>query len=218
MSKQNPKKSKLKKDNILILLFSIILIVLLITLGLMAHNIFGKDNVQTEEAKVVDEIKEFDYYLTDHNTKYYKELFEDLKKTLTGDNIDEEKYASLVAQLFTADFYDLNSKLSKNDVGGTQFILPAFKDTMIKKATSYDGIYYYVKSDLYGNRSQDLPVVKKAEVSSVTNETYAYGSINDPKAYKVVVNITYERDLGYQKTVNITLVHYNNKLHIVEIK
>ena len=212
-----PKKSKLKRDNIFILIFSIILVALLITLGIMAKNIFTKEET-VEEAKVVDEIKDFDYKLTDHNTDYFKELFEELKKVLNEDEVDESKYATLVAELFVTDFYDLNSKLSKNDVGGTQFILPKYKDTMIKKATSYDGIYYYVKSNLYGKRVQELPVVKKVEVNSLTNTTYKYGTINDPKAYKATVQVTYEKDMGYQKTVNITMIHNEEKLYIVEIK
>ena len=212
-----PKKSKLKRDNIFILIFSIILVALLITLGIMAKNIFTKEET-VEEAKVVDEIKDFDYKLTDHNTDYFKELFEELKKVLNEDEVDESKYATLVAELFVTDFYDLNSKLSKNDVGGTQFILPKYKDTMIKKATSYDGIYYYVKSNLYGKRVQELPVVKKVEVNSLTNTNYKYGTINDPKAYKATVQVTYEKDMGYQKTVNITMIHNEEKLYIVEIK
>lgn len=209
---------KIKKDNIFILILVIVLVALIISLVFMAKGVLKKNKGSVQETQIVDKMDDYGYYLTDHNTKYYNELYDELKKVLSENPVDEEKYAKLIAQLFTVDFYDLNSKLSKSDVGGTQFIAQDYKDVFIKTANDIDGIYYYVKSDLYGERKQDLPVVVNAEVVSLKNTSFKYDKIVDEKAYIVDVNLTYEKDLGYQKSVSLTIVHNDKKLEIVEVK
>lgn len=209
---------KIKKDNIFILILVIVLVALIISLVFMAKGILKKEKGNVQETQIVDKMDDYGYYLTDHNTKYYNELYEELKQTLAENPVDEEKYAKLVAQLFTVDFYDLNSKLSKSDVGGTQFIDEDYKDVFIKTANDINGIYYYVKSDLYGERKQELPVVVNAEVVSLKNTSFKYDKINDDKAYTIDINLTYEKDLGYQKSVSLTIVHNDKKLEIVEVK
>lgn len=209
---------KIKKDNIFILILVIVLVALIISLVFMAKGILKKEKGNVQETQIVDKMDDYGYYLTDHNTKYYNELYEELKQTLAENPVDEEKYAKLVAQLFTVDFYDLNSKLSKSDVGGTQFIAGDYKDVFIKTANDINGIYYYVKSDLYGERKQELPVVVNVEVVSLKNTSFKYDKINDDKAYTIDINLTYEKDLGYQKSVSLTIVHNDKKLEIVEVK
>lgn len=209
---------KIKKDNIFILILVIVLVALIISLVFMAKGILKKEKGNVQETQIVDKMDDYGYYLTDHNTKYYNELYEELKQTLAENPVDEEKYAKLVAQLFTVDFYDLNSKLSKSDVGGTQFIAKDYKDVFIKTANDINGIYYYVKSDLYGERKQELPVVVNAEVVSLKNTSFKYDKINDDKAYTIDINLTYEKDLGYQKSVSLIIVHNDKKLEIVEVK
>ena len=88
----------------------------------LAFNKFSSGKKTTKEVQDVDSIEGYDYTLKDNATKYYKSLFEELKKTLEADDIDEEKYAELVAQMFVADFFNLDNKISKSDVGGTQFV------------------------------------------------------------------------------------------------
>lgn len=209
---------KIKKDNIFILILVIVLVALIISLVFMAKGILKKEEGNVQETQIVDKMDDYGYYLTDHNTKYYNELYEELKQTLAENPVDEEKYAKLVAQLFTVDFYDLNSKLSKSDVGGTQFIAEDYKDVFIKTANDINGIYYYVKSDLYGERKQELPVVVNAEVVSLKNTSFKYDKINDDNAYTIDINLTYEKDLGYQKSVSLTIAHNDKKLEIVEVK
>ena len=89
---------------------------------------------------------------------------------------------------------------------------------MIKTASTTGGIYYYVKSDLYGDRNQELPSVKKVDILSITNDLFEYDNIKDDKAYIITLNIEYEKDLGYPKTTILTIVHNDKKLEIVEIK
>lgn len=212
------KKIKLKKDNIVILIVGLILLALIITLIVMAKNTFNSKNEPSSEAKVVDKIDDkYGYYLTERNTSYYKELYNELKKVLTSDELDDDKYATLISQMFAADFYDLNSKTSKSDVGGVQFLIKGYQNDFIKTASDANGMYYYVKNNLDGSRKQELPEVEKTEVVSLKNQSYKYLKIDDDKAYKATVNITYKKDLGYPKTVILTLAHYNDKLIIAEI-
>ena len=54
--------------------------------------------------------------MTENHTDYYKDLFKELKDLLSKEDYSDSKYAELVSKLFVADFYDLNSKLNKNDI------------------------------------------------------------------------------------------------------
>lgn len=211
-------KIKLKKDNLLILSLIIILIVLLIILFTLGKNVFKKTGGNVQEVKIVDSIDNFEYNLEENKTSYYKSVFNELKELLNSDNVGEEQYAKLITKLFVADFYDLNSKSSKSDIGGTQFILSDFQSQFEKKAKSKEGIYYYIKNNLEGNRKQELPKVKNVEIVSLKNSVFNFENIKDNNAYVVDASVTYEKDLGYQKNVTITLIHNNKKLEIVEIK
>lgn len=214
------KKSKIKfrKDNLFILLLVIFLIALLIILFSLVKKTFKKSSGKVEDVKVVDTIDNFEYSLEDNKTDYYKKLFNELKEILSSDNVNEEEYAKIITKLFVADFYDLNSKSSKSDIGGTKFIHSDFQSQFEKKAKSKEGIYYYVKNNLEGNRKQELPKVKNVEVVSLKKSVFNFEKIKDDNAFVVDVSITYEKDLGYQKNVTITLIHNNKKLEIVEIK
>ena len=216
MAKKRTKR-KIKKDNILIIILTLVLIGLLVWLASMTLDIFKKDEPDTKEKEIVDKVDTHGYYLTDHNTKYYKELYEQLKDVLKGEPIDDEEYATLVAKMFTADFYDLDSKLSKGQVGGTQFIIDKYEETFIKKATSSNGMYYYIESNLYDERKQELPKVKNVELVSLKSYPYKYQDINDEKGYQVNVKIEYEKDLGYPTTVALKLVHVDNKIYVAEV-
>ncbi len=217
MAKKN-KKLKVKKDNIFIVFLIVLLVGLGITLGILVKKSFSKPKQEVVETQVVDKLDEYGYYLTDHNTEAYKEKYNELKDILSSDKVDEDKYVRTISELFTMDFYDLNSKLSKVDVGGVQFILSDYKDTFIKTATGVDGMYYYVKSNLYGDRKQELPEVDKVEILKVENEPFEFEKIKDSKAYKVVLTVSYKKDLGYPKTVTLIIIHKDKKLEIVEVK
>lgn len=213
------KRVKVKKDNIFIVILIVILIGLGITLGILVKNTLKKPKQEVIETQVVDKLDEYGYYLTDHNTEYYKKKYNELKELLDSDKVDEEKYANLVAELFVIDFYDLNSKLSKKDVGGVQFVAKDYQENFVKTASNDpEGMYYYVKSDLYGNRNQELPEIEKVEVLKTTKEAFKFEKLNDSNAYKVVLTVEYKKDLGYPKTVTLILVHTGKKLEIVEVK
>lgn len=218
MTKNKEKKGRIKKDNVTILILTVILVILLISIGVMTANIFKKDKVEVKEVKIVDNIKNYGYSVTENNTEYYKKLFGELKEILKQDEVNEEEYAKKIAQLFVADFYDLNSKQSKNDVGGTQFVYASYKETFLKFATDSNGIYYYVQSNLYEDRKQTLPIVTEVTVTSANKVSYNYNTLRDEEAYRVTLGVNYKTNLGYPKVVTVTLVHNEDKLEVVEMK
>lgn len=207
----------MKKKNKLVPIFIITAILLFIlAFYFMAK---GKDEAKpVEEVKTVDNIqkKEFDYVLLDSKSDLYKEYFTKLKEELLKDNVNDEEYAKIIAQLFVIDFYSLADKKTNTDVGGLDFIYPDMKENFILKAT--DTIYKYVESNVYGDRKQELPKIKAVEVKSAEAKPLTYDKITDGLGYVVTVTITYEKDLGFPKEVTLYIIHQEKKLYIVEVK
>ncbi len=174
-----------------------------------------KNNV---EAKVEQEIKDYGYVLLDNETSLYKDYFKELIEVLNAKELDEKLYASLVVKLFISDFYDLNSKKTKNDVGGLQFVYDVIHDNFVLNAK--DTIYKYVENNLNNDRTQKLPGVKTVNIDSVntTSFTYKASSITDDNAYEVMASWEYNEDLGYQSSATFILMHVDKRLVIVEIK
>ena len=201
-------------------ILAIILIVLALSLFVAAY--FTIKNKSTKkpvtEVKTVDNIKtkEFDYVLYDNKSELYKEYFGKLKEELTKEEIDEEEYAKLVAELFAIDFYSLKDKKTNTDIGGLDFIYENMKENFVLKAA--DTIYKYVESDVYGERNQTLPMVKEVNIRSSLKKNVSTKDINDPNGYVVTVTIKYEKDLDYPESAMITLVHKDKKLYIIEVK
>ncbi|MGI6325019.1 MAG: hypothetical protein ACOXZS_03670 [Bacilli bacterium] len=194
---------------------------LAIIIGIAIYWFFLDDQSANKEPKIkppkiINEIKEYGYKLDENQTPYYKSLFEDLKTELSKEEIDEQKYAELVAKMFIADFYTLENKVTKNDIGGTIFIYSKYRDNFIAKAK--DTIYKYVENNIYGDRTQELPNVKEIEVLTIKPKTYTYSDkTKDSKAYEITLKWSYEVDLGYETETKMTIVHEDNKLVIAEI-
>ena len=205
------KKRKIRKS--LIIVVVIIVLALITGIVLLSKN---KKTTPTSQIEVVDTIDNFDYQLNDNETKYYNELFSSLKQLLSNDNYDEEEYAILVGKLFLADFYDLDSKIMKSDVGGTQFVYSEYRSDF--ELGAIDTVYKFVESNVYGDRKQDLPVVKSVEKSSITTNSYKSNMATDTNAYYLTMNISYNKDLGYPNNVLLVLVHNGDKLEIVSME
>ena len=206
------KKRRIKKKPIIILT-----LIILIAVGVAAYFIFfNKEEEKVAEIKNVDTIEGYDYTLSENATKYYKNLFKQLKDVLTADEVDEDKYASLVARMFLADFFNLDNKITKNDVGGLQFVYKDFRDDFVKLASS--SMYKTVESDVYGKRKQTLPVVSSVSAEKAENTSFTYGSETDDNAYVFDFKITYDDDMGYQETGTITLIHSNDKLEVAAME
>ena len=143
-------------------------------------------------------------------------MYYQLQDVLNDKKLDEESYAKLVARMITFDFYNLDNKMSKNNVGGTQFVMENYKDNFVLEAS--ETVYKYVEHNLYGDRTQELPKVTKTVVTDLKKSTYAYKDIKDTACYVISVSITYEKDLGYPKNVIVKLAHSNDKLEVFFMK
>ena len=206
------KRRKLKKK--VVVLIVLIIIALFSITGLILYNTFFSKS--DNSVKVVDEIPGYGYTLQDDQPKIYKELFKELAEVLSKDSVDEDEYAKLISQMAVIDFYNLDNKVSKNDVGGVQFIRSKNIDNFVLEAS--ETVYKYIEHDIYGNRNQTLPEVTSSSVKDIKQEAYSYKDIKDDKAYTVTVNIEYKKDLDYPTEVIVKLLHNDKKLEIYEMK
>lgn len=206
------KKRKLKKSTKIMLI--ILLVVLFFGLGIfyIINNFTVKKPVNTK-VKVIGEIKDFGYKLEENETKLYKKYFKELTSILQEEKIDYEKYAVLVSKLYVADFYNLENKITKNDVGGTQFIHSSAVENFVVKAK--DTMYKNIESNVYGDRRQELPVVSEIEVEEVEETKFKLNN-ESVDAYKVILEWEYEKDLDYDDEKEIILIREDEKLSIVE--
>ncbi len=207
-------KRRVKKKVIVLMVLIVLLLALIV--GGVIFVLPNKKHVPTTEKKVLNEIPEYGYVLDNNKTKLYKDLFKELVKTLDVKDINYEEYAKLISELAVSDFYTLDNKVSKNDIGGVQFIRQENRDNFVLEAS--ETVYKYVKQNLDGKRTQELPEVSKIEVSSVKNEAYKYKDIKDDKAFVVNLKLEYKKDLGYPKEVTTKVLHSDKKLEIYYIK
>ncbi len=206
------RKRKIKTGRIIVLLLIVCLIAFL---GIMAYDKLNVKKEKTTKVKNIMAIKEYDYTLKDTATAYYKKLFKELSTVLNAKEIDEEKYLNLECKMFIADFFNLDNKISKNDVGGVQFVYKDYQNDFEKYAM--DSVYKSVENNVYGNRRQTLPIVEEVECSKVKNEAYKYGNSTDDKAYIVNFDVKYKEDLGYQKEGSLTIIHSDKKLEVASM-
>lgn len=190
------KTEKVKKKNKKKVIIIVILFVILVGgLSFFLYKRFagGTKGPQTV-VKVINSLDEYGYSLTDQDSSYYKGEFEELKKILNADSVDEKAYTSQVAKMFVIDLYTMSTKINKYDIGGYEFYFKDKNEQYSQKVM--DTIYGQLEDNTYGDRKQELPVVKGVEVLS--NEESQY-DMNDGTvaAHQVKVKITYEKDLGY---------------------
>jgi len=196
------KKSVKKKIDFLVIA---VVILIVAAIGFFVYKRFFVSEKTPTTVKVVDKIDDYGYELEEDSTKLYKDLYENLRDLLQKEEFDEKEYASLVSRLLVADFYNLDNKISKNDIGGVQFIRSDQQKNFILEAS--ETVYKYIEHNVYGNRTKELPIVKEVETLDVKETTYKYKDINEEKAYKVTVNVSYEKDLGYPSEVTVVLIH-----------
>ena len=208
---------KKNKSKILVLVLVLVAIILFVIAYIkITHKEEPKQVI--EEVKTVDNIqtKEFDYVLYDNKSDLYKEYFSKLKEELLKEEVNDEEYAKIIAELFVIDFYSLKDKNTSTDVGGLDFIYEEMKENFVLKAT--DTIYKYVESNVYGDRKQELPSIKSVNVEQIEKKQLKYNNISDENGYVVKVSIQYEKDMGYPKEVTLSLIHVESKIFIVEVK
>lgn len=207
------RKKKIKKFRLVMTIIFIILFILLIC---SAKDIV--DSIKSGESKIeiLDTIKDYNYSLNEYDSAYFKKVFKKLKTELKKKKVDEKEYAKLISELFAIDFYSLDDALNKNDVGGIQFVYTDYQTDFTKYAK--DTIYKYVDSNIYGDRKQKLPKVKSVEVTDIKQDKVSFeNDITDEKAYYVDVTINYDKDLEYQKNIELIIIHNDKKLEIAKL-
>ena len=196
------------------------LIILVVVLGILAFKdkIFGNTSNGVKEVKVVNKIEKYGYTLKENKPKEYKKMFEELKKILEAKEVDEEAYAKKLSEMFIYDFYSLQDKTAKTDIGGVEFVYGDFLPNFLQNAQNT--YYKYVENNIYGNRNQSLPVVSDIEVVSVEKQAFAYGDKTDNEAYKVNIKWGYTESefATYQKEADIIFIHDDIKLSLVELQ
>ena len=192
---------------------ALLLIVLLIIGVKVYFDFFADVDKPVETREKLDSLELYGYTLYDEDTELYKSYFNELKKVLNENDIDNEKYASLLVQLFVVDVYTLNNKLTSTDIGGLEFIHTDMVENF--KINLGDTMYNTIESNLYGDRTQSLPVVSEVTINSVEEYNYNYND-QEYEGYLVSASWKYESDLGYENSASFVLIDDNNKLNIVE--
>lgn len=193
-----------------LIIIGIITIILVIVAVI---NIFvKKEEAPKNTTIIISNIEKYGYSLDDRDTLYMKNTFEELKSILDQNEINLENYASTLSKLFIIDFYTLNNKINKYDVGSIEYILDSRKESFKNKAM--DTIYKDVIDNTYKDRIQELPEVSEVEILSVIETTYKL-SEKDVEAYKTTAKINYKKDLGYDIEATIYLIKNDKKLEIV---
>lgn len=184
----------------LLLVISMVVYVVLILLPNKKTNMSPDDTIK------------FGYTSYKRDTKLYKDTFDSLGKVLDKEPIDYEEYAKYLSELFIIDFYTLDNKNDKNDIGGIQFIYDDLKDNFMLNAS--DTVYKYIKN-ITSSKNRQLPVVSKINVSDISENTYKIEN-TEYSSYIVTLDWSYEKDYGYETSTKITLIKKDNKLFIVE--
>ena len=199
-------------------LLVVLIIALIVVCAFLVKNMFF-DKQEVKETKVLKTIDKYGYTLKDNKTKKYKKMFEELNEILTEDPVDEEDYVKKITEMFIYDFYSLDDKASKTDIGGVDFV---HKDVLQNfLITAEDTYYKYVESNIYNNRQQRLPVVDDITIESINQDSFTIaGGATDEKAYYVKVNWDYTDTSfdSYQKSAELIFVHNDIRLDLVELQ
>lgn len=195
----------------------IVVIIIFIIVGVLLFGYLGyrvkSDFFKGSERKKLDSIELYGYTLSKNDTEIYKTYFKELSKVLNEKTIDYTEYAKLISKLFVIDLYTLDNKLASTDIGGLEFLHKDLKDNF--KENMGSTLYNFVESNIDGKRTQELPIVKDVNVSDVFETKYTYNK-TEYDAYIVSTDITYEKDLGYPKSMKLTIIKDNNILYIVK--
>lgn len=191
----------------------VVILILFISLAVFL-NITSKSKNKNPvvSSSIVDTMDEFGYTLDDRDSELVKNLFKELKEVLTAEEINYEEYAKLISQMFAVDLLSIDNKVNKYDIGSLEFLyeneIEMFKNKVLN--TLYD----YVEDNSYDERKQELPMVKEVSVESIDNLTYKIEE-ESKESYEVVLKLTYEKDLGYDEDIKITVVKDEKKLYVI---
>lgn len=195
-----------------ILLSIIVILIILFVIVLISLNFqTGKNNV---EHKILDRIENYNYTLKDRDTELMQEVFNNLKNTLDAKEIDYEKYAEYLSELFIIDLFTLNNKDNKYDVGGKEYVLTEVLENYILNVE--DTLYKYIV-DINSEDREELPIVKSITLDNIEDTNYTYDN-KEYNGYKIYLSWEYIKDLEYPEKGEVILIKKDNKLYIVSYK
>ena len=190
-----------------------VLLVIVISLGVLKI-FFNKDEELKKEANVsnvISNITDYGYTLDDRDTDYMKDTFHELEDILSASEVDYHLYADTLAKLFVIDFYTLDNKINKYDVGSLEYILSSKVDMFRQKAV--DTVYRDILDNTYRDRIQDLPEIINVTVLNTEDVTFTLNE-EEVSAIKVTMNYEYKEDLGYDTEGTIYFVRNAQKLEV----
>ena len=185
----------------------------LIIFGIVGYKVYTDFFVDKDPAKKLVSLDLYGYTLSKNDTDLYKDNFKALEKTLNESPINYQEYAKLLSKLFVIDVYNLDNKLSSTDIGGLEFIHKDLEENF--KENMGNTLYKNVEVNLDGKRTQNLPIVSSIEVTDVFETKFTYQK-TEYEAYLVSLKWEYKQDLGYQKSIKLTLIKDNNMLYVVK--
>lgn len=214
MKKKN-NKSKLKIKNWILILIGLIITTLIISFIIFViinKKVDINDNKIDNTVEKIEQMNNYEYYLDENATEYYKQLYNELKDVLNGENLIDEEYAKVISKLFVTDLFTLENKITSSDIGGLQFIFAGFKEDFVNIAKTT--LYSSVKSNIYGDRKQELPIVTNVEINSMVSSSFTYQN-NEYNSYNITLNIAYQKDLGYPTKYNLVLIKNDKYWQVV---
>ncbi len=201
---------KKKTDVKIIIMFILIGIVLF---GFLIYKVKKDFFTSNNEHKQIDSIRFYGYTLSEKDTDIYKSNFKELTKVLNEKAINYIEYAKTISKLFIIDLYTLDNKLGSTDIGGLEFIHKDLKENF--KENMGASLYKFIENNLNNDRTQELPIVKEVTINDITETKYTYKDV-EYDAYLVNVKWIYEKDLGYQTSIKLTIIKDNGILYIVK--
>lgn len=196
---------RMKKNKKKIIISVIVLVLIFVCVCLLIFSNSVEDETQSVVLK--DSIESYSYTLDERDTELFENEYEILKEILLADEIDYDLYAEQISKLFVIDFYTLNNKISKYDVGGLEYLNEDIKENFRLKAEDY--IYKYV-----GTMSE-FPEVSSIFVDEINEEQIAFYDENY-SGYTLALSWEYIEDYGYDTSGTIEIILNNEKLEIVE--
>ncbi len=198
-----------KANRIVIFIFILVFICLVVPVVIKVLDDVNKVVVKEEVSK----IDFYGYSLSNTDGEVYKKVYGELDDVLSKEEVDYSSYASLISKLFIIDVFTLDSKLTSTDIGGLEFVHDDFKANFSENLGAT--LYNHVLSNIDGKRTQKLPIVKDVTVNKVNEIKYTYNKV-EYDAYEVDASIIYEEDLGYQKSIKLTLIRDDRILYVVK--
>jgi len=168
------------------------------------------------EVKVTNVIDKYGYTLEDRDTDLFKEKFDNLKELLELESYDKEEYIKLVSELFIIDFYTIDNKISRYDVGGLEYVYNEAISSF--KSVAENSIYKKVENNLDDTRTQSLPVVSQIAVDTIEKTNYIMPDESTREGYTVKLHWSYVTDLGYDTSGVLILIPDGNKYGVVFYK